>query len=115
MFCSGPGSPLKEGAVVTGIVHSLVPGKGAVINLAQGKRGMLSVTNFSDNYDNADDTLSVGDYIKCSVVRCASDEKGHCVLSCRRPRSVLRLGQLLERRLCVWLLVLLLFISSRLQ
>ncbi|KAK2175873.1 hypothetical protein NP493_701g01000 [Ridgeia piscesae] len=81
-----PGSQLKEGAVVNGIVHSLVPGKGAVINLAHGKRGMLSVTNFSDNYDNADDALSVGDYIKCSVVRSASDEKGYCVLSCRQSR-----------------------------
>ena len=89
MFRAGPGPQLKEGAVVKGIIHSLVPGKGAVINLAQGKRGMLSVTNFSDSYDNADDALSVGDYIKCCVVRCASDEKGHCVLSCRRSRSVL--------------------------
>ena len=89
MFHAEPGSQLKEGAVVNGIVHSLVPGKGAVINLAHGKRGMLSVTNFSDNYDNADDALSVGDYIKCSVVRSASDEKGYCVLSCRQSRSVL--------------------------
>lgn len=77
--------------MVKGIIHSLVPGRGAVVSLAHGKRGMISVTDFTDNYDDStkEGVMEVGDYVKCVVVRPASSEKGYCALSCRKSRSVL--------------------------
>ena len=77
---------LEEGALVKGIVQSLVPGRGAVISLAHGARGMVSVTDFCDDYDEGN--VKVGDFIKCKVVRLAAPEKGYPALSCRKSRSV---------------------------
>ena len=79
---------LEVGAIMKGVVQSLVVGRGAVISLTHDTRGMVSVTDFSDDYDEGH--LKVGDFIKCKVMRLAAPEKGYPALSCRKSRSVLR-------------------------
>ncbi|CAD5119944.1 DgyrCDS8525 [Dimorphilus gyrociliatus] len=79
---------LVEGNKVRGLIHKVIKSKEIVVNLPNGYRGRINMTDLVDNYDHIKDlkNFKPGQAIECFILKIDETKPHQCTLSSRPSR-----------------------------